>query len=499
MLFTVSLLGACSDGTTGTAASTTPAVSPDNVTAQHPEDTIALVGDQVITFNQLNIMLNSSAMVGLSIPALGTPERNQTIITLLDKVISANLWYLDALDSGTDRQEPYVTNLLNFENAVLARMYRSDVSIGDISVSDEEIEAFHKTNIVSGTELTDDVRLAIESKLRKQKIDEGKASVGERLREGVKITIEKGIEDSANDSGRSDDDVIATAGDVKIRWGEVKTMMHGADQRAAVASFYVEAEEERMERLQRYIDNAIMASKARAAGMDKSQEFAERTREYRKTQLINAHRAKVRQGWMPSDDELQDYYLDNIDSIVFPESRKVQMVVLETKEEAESIKQKVDSGELSVYQAARDYSIDPTAKSTLGEMGWVTKGTGFKELDDFTFSLEPDVLGGPVESPAGWHLVKVLDVLDARYENLDDESTHRRTLRKYMKEKSSAYVVDLRKNRYEVVVLDDELARHFQQEADLIAELTKKAKEEGSVTEQRTEELEKWIIKPPQE
>ena len=202
---------------------------------------------------------------------------------------------------------------------------------------------------------------------------------------------------------------------------------------------------------------------------------------------------------MPSDDELQDYYLDNIDSIVFPESRKVQMVVLETKEEAESIKQKVDSGELSVYQAARDYSIDPTAKSTLGEMGWVTKGTGFKELDDFTFSLEPDVLGGPVESPAGWHLVKVLDVLDARYENLDDESTHRRTLRKYMKEKSSAYVVDLRKNRYEVVVLDDELARHFQQEADLIAELTKKARVEGSVTEQRTEELEKWIIKPPQE
>ena len=47
-------------------------------------------------------MLNSSAMVGLSIPALGTPRRNQVIYTLLDKVISANLLYLDAKKNGAD-------------------------------------------------------------------------------------------------------------------------------------------------------------------------------------------------------------------------------------------------------------------------------------------------------------------------------------------------------------------------------------------------------------
>ena len=57
---------------------------------------IARVGDETITFGELNTMLNSSAMVGLSIPALGTPKRNKVMITLLDKVISANLLYLDA-------------------------------------------------------------------------------------------------------------------------------------------------------------------------------------------------------------------------------------------------------------------------------------------------------------------------------------------------------------------------------------------------------------------
>jgi PBP1b-binding outer membrane lipoprotein LpoB len=55
------------------------------------EGVIARVGDEVITFNELRTMLNSSAMVGLSIPALGTPKRNKVMITLLDKVISAAL------------------------------------------------------------------------------------------------------------------------------------------------------------------------------------------------------------------------------------------------------------------------------------------------------------------------------------------------------------------------------------------------------------------------
>ena len=39
-------------------------------------DIIARVDDQAISFNQLNTMLNSSAVVGVSVPALGTPERD---------------------------------------------------------------------------------------------------------------------------------------------------------------------------------------------------------------------------------------------------------------------------------------------------------------------------------------------------------------------------------------------------------------------------------------
>ena len=461
-------------------------------------DVVARVGDQEITFGELNTMLNSSPMVGLSIPALGTPERSQVILTLLDKVISANLIYLDAKKQGTDRLTSYTEDIARFEGAVVAGLYESAILVGDIQVGETEILHFYNTETDKGEELTDDLKTAIESLIRKKKLDALKANKRARIRENVEVVIDDKVLSPDHDDERSDADVVASYDGHRITWSQVKGMMKGADQRAAREAFYVDSEEERQKRLERYIDNAIMSTKGYAAGLDSDPAFIKRTVEYRKTRLINTHRNNMINSWKPSDDQLRTYYVDHMDAIAVPERRKLQMVVLATKAEAEDIKARIDRGDITMFQAAQQYSTDPNAKSTLGEMGWVAQGTGFEELDEFTFNLEPEVVGGPVESPAGWHLVKVLDVTDAQYDNIDDPQTRQRTLRAYMKDQMNDYVVDLRKNHFDVAVYDDVLTRKFQEEVDFIAELKKKAQEEGSVTEQRVKELQKYIQPPGQ-
>ena len=189
-------------------------------------------------------------------------------------------------------------------------------------------------------------------------------------------------------------------------------------------------------------------------------------------------------------------FIENMEQITIPEQRKVQTVVVKTREEAERIKAEIDSGQITMYQAAQNYSIDPTAKSNLGELGWVSQGTGFEGLDEFTFNLEPDVVGGPLETPAGWQLMKVLDVNDAQFEYFDDPLTRKLVYRLYIKNRFNDYVQDLRLNHFKVAVYEDELNRLFQKEADYIAELTKKAKQKGSVTDKRIEEMQKWIAPP---
>lgn len=460
---------------------------------------IARVGDQVITFGELNTMLNSSAMVGLSIPALGTPERRTVIITLLDKLISANLLYLDAKAKGTDRLTSYAEDIDRFEDAILASLYKNNILIGDIQVGETDLLHYYNTQTSKEAELTDDVKLAIESIIRKQKLEALKANMRERLRESVEVVINDKVLDPEYDDKRSDADVVASYDAQRITWSQVKNLMKGADQRAAGATFYIDNDEERLKRLERYIDNAIMAMKGRSAGLEQDPTFIKRTTEYRKTRLINEHRKGLIHNWNPSEDELKTYFVENMDSIVVPERRKLQMVVVATKEEADSVKAQINNNEITMFQAAQQYSIDPNAKRTLGEMGWVSQGSGFEGLDEFTFNLEPELVSEPVESPAGWHLVKVLDVVDAQFENIDDPQTRERTFRAYMKDRFNDYVVDLRQNHFEVAVYDDELTRQLQKEADFIAELNKKAQKEGSVTEQRVEDMQKWITKPTPE
>ena len=320
--------------------------------------------------------------------------------------------------------------------------------------------------------------------------------MSECLRAGTEIKINENVLSTNADIGRSDADIVTTIAGKAITWSDIKVPMRGADYRATLAEFYLDNDEERLTRLQEYIDNRLMVDKAVAVGMKQDPEFIKRTAEYRKTHLINVHRTGLVNSWQPSEDDLKTSFVDNMDMISIPEARKVQMVVVKSKEEAQTIKAEIESGKITMFQAAQQYSLDPNAKRTLGEMGWVNQGTGFAELDGFTFNMEPETIGGPVESPAGWHLVKVLDVRDAKYQNFDDPQTHRLTLRLYMKNKFNDYVVDLRKNHFEVAVYDDVLTRQFQKEADYIAELTVKSKQEGSITQQRVEDMQKWITPP---
>ena len=112
---------------------------------------IARVGDQSITWGEVNTMLNSSAIVGVSIPAVGTSERDKALIVLLDRFISANLTYLDALKQGLDKDPVYQEGRGRFENAMLAGLYRRHVMVGKIPVSGQEIRDYYQKHRKEGS------------------------------------------------------------------------------------------------------------------------------------------------------------------------------------------------------------------------------------------------------------------------------------------------------------------------------------------------------------
>jgi parvulin-like peptidyl-prolyl isomerase len=427
-------------------------------TVKAADDIIARVGDQTITLKQIDTMLNSSSMIGMSIPPPGSPERNRYRLTLLDKIISANLLYLDALDKGADQNPVYQHDLEQFIDSTLVTMYRQKDLIGEIQISDEEIMAYYDKHInTEETPFTKDVGMAIEASLRNKKYQARLVGQRERLREGIQVVIDEAQLDPAQDSNRDDAAVVARIDQTAITWGEFGPVLAAPVEPGSV--------EGRVEALNDEIDRRIMLQKARVAGFEKDIGFQARLNEYRKVHLITMYRARLTEELEPTDDEIRAYFKEHQAQITIPEARKIQMVVMMAKEDAERVKQQIESGEITIYEAARDYSVDPNAKKTLGEMGWVEHGTGFPELDALTFSLSLNEIGGPVESPAGWHLVKVLEIRKPSFTDISQRDTWQKTRRMMLKERQDEYTANLRKNTYKVEVYNQVLNQLLEEEA----------------------------------
>ncbi len=413
------------------------------------DDVIAKVGDQTITLSQIDTMINSSSFVGMDIPAVGTPERERARIVTLDKMISANLLYLDAKKEKLENEPGFQAEVDRFSKGILAGLYRGRVLVGEIEVTEAEIQEFIKQNFKDGVEITDDHKMAAEAMIRKDKHKVRISDMRQRLRAGTTVTVKQEQLAPEDDAGRKDDQVIATIGRQPVTWGTVKDVLTTADAGKSLA--------ERLDLVERLLDDQLMTEKAMQVGLNKDMVFLERMAEFKKARLVNMRRSQLIAGFEPDQQDLQAFYKANKQGIIKPESREIQMVVLKSEKEARKVLSKIKSGKLTIHEAASQYSIDPNVKKTLGVIGWVTKGTGYPALDKLAFAAAKDAVVGPVQTEAGWHLVRVIDIRDALYDNLEDNNTQELTKRMYFHDKLNNYVSKLRLESFPVEVYGEVL------------------------------------------
>ncbi|MCG8045860.1 MAG: peptidyl-prolyl cis-trans isomerase [Candidatus Thiodiazotropha endolucinida] len=422
---------------------------------------LARVDDRIITFPQLNTQLNSTAVVGLSTPALGTPERRTVILTLLDKAISVNLLYLDAVGKGKLEDPNFKRELQEYADGMLAGLYRRHYLKADSAVSEADIAEYVKKHFAKDTELDDKMRPLVEAKVKKEKYLVRKQGLRKHLHAGTKVMIHTRHLEIEDDGIRSDEQVIAEYDGNLMTWGESKKYLTTLNNSIDI--------NRRLKTLNGLIDNYLLAKKGREAGLDRDPGFQSALAEFSVTRLVNQHRSALAQAMQPTEQEVRDYFTEHQGRITFNEHRKLQMVVLKDEKTALDIMEKLGKGELTIYQAALNHSIDPRAKQTLGDFGWVEEGSGFPALDELAFTLEIGELGGPVETPAGWHIIRVTDRRVSKYTDINDPDTRQQTRRLLLKERLNDYVVELRKREYPVVVYEENLNRLLQEEAQWIA------------------------------
>ncbi len=87
---------------------------------------------------------------------------------------------------------------------------------------------------------------------------------------------------------------------------------------------------------------------------------------------------------------------------------RAEHILVDSQKQAQELKTKIESKEISFEDAAKKYSKCPSGANG-GDLGYFGKGMMVKEFEDAAFSLDKDVVSDPIQTQFGWHLIKVLD------------------------------------------------------------------------------------------
>ncbi|MFJ7935496.1 peptidylprolyl isomerase [Sporosarcina sp. NPDC096371] len=95
-------------------------------------------------------------------------------------------------------------------------------------------------------------------------------------------------------------------------------------------------------------------------------------------------------------------------------------ILVKDKKTAEEVLAKLkDKGDFAALAA--EYSIEPAAKESKGDLGWFGPGAMVAEFEKAAFAMKKGEISEPVETMHGFHIIELLDTRVAESEKTDEE------------------------------------------------------------------------------
>ncbi len=129
--------------------------------------------------------------------------------------------------------------------------------------------------------------------------------------------------------------------------------------------------------------------------------------EYRNVTLIHLRAEDLLAENQVSADELRNEFEARREEFRVPEKRQVEQMVFADEVEAKDAKTRLDGGEDFAEVSRSALGREPVG---LGEITRADLDEQLPELADTVFGLAEGGVGGPVESPLGWHILRVNDI-----------------------------------------------------------------------------------------
>lgn len=151
-----------------------------------------------------------------------------------------------------------------------------------------------------------------------------------------------------------------------------------------------------------------------------------------------------------TEDEVKSYYEENKSNFDTPESIEVSHILVEDKETAQEILDKLKAGE-DFAELAKEYSTDTATAEKGGELGFITSGEMVEEFEKAAFALKVGEISDIVKTDYGYHIIKATDFKEAKESTYEDskELVKEAALAEKISSEYSTWVQEL-KTKYDI-------------------------------------------------
>ncbi|ALE04103.1 peptidylprolyl isomerase [Bartonella ancashensis] len=216
-------------------------------------------------------------------------------------------------------------------------------------------------------------------------------------------------------------------------------------------------EQRRVTVLKAYLDMQALAKEALRKGIDKTETYDKRMAMMRDNVLQQIYFKQVVVDKI-TDSDLKVLYDKEVTSFPKEDEVKARHILVKTEEEARALIERLKKGE-DFEEIAKKDSTDGSA-AVGGNLGYFSQGQMVKPFEDAAFRLKVgEYTEEPVESPFGWHIIKVEDRRLRQPPAFDDVKEILRT--QVVKERYQTLVADLR-SKVRVEYPDPEIEKLMQ-------------------------------------
>jgi peptidyl-prolyl cis-trans isomerase C len=169
---------------------------------------------------------------------------------------------------------------------------------------------------------------------------------------------------------------------------------------------YFASEMGRKQVLEQMIAFELMNKLGLEMALDKTEEYKASLMQMEKDLLTQMTINKVLSEVTVTDEEAQKYYDEHTEEFKEKETVSAKHILVETLDQCEDIKLKVEKGELTFEEAAKKYSSCPS-KDQGGSLGVFGRGMMVPEFEKAAFESEINKVSEPVQTQFGYHLIMV--------------------------------------------------------------------------------------------